>query len=191
MTQILGRFGRLIKTLNEEKNKIAASITQGENKYQEVLPSSSVTSEKYNEMRSILEWLAICLSEGHIEPSQLKVGRLLGWPLRPFLKNSLYIDFECLCIHQGLSDKNIANRKLFYSVTDKIFIPDGGQYIFPTLEECVLKFKQQFDELVSSQKVMALPTTGSGLTFENGVPFPPFLTNLTPQDRPTNINFAC
>ena len=147
MSQILGRFGRLRQTLSEEKNKIKAPDileTAPFKTNQEVVATPSETSEDFEQISSILTWLAICLSEGHIEASQPCVGRVVGWPLRPFLKNTLYVDFECWSFKKNLV--YIAQRKTFYSITDKIFISEGEKYHFPPIEECKKKFKPLVEE---------------------------------------------
>lgn len=149
MPQILGRFGRLRQTLSEEKNKIKAPAYQEAVVFktnQEVVATPSETSEDFEQMSSIFAWLAICLSEGHIEASQPCVGRVIGWPFRSFFKNTLYTDFECWNLKQNLSWKEIANRKTFYSITDRIFISEGDKYHFPPLEECKNKFKPLMEE---------------------------------------------
>lgn len=149
MQQILGRFGRLRQTLSKEKNKIKAQASQGNVTFisnQEVVATPSETSEDFEKMSSILVWLEICLSEGHIEASQPCMGRVVGWPLRPFFKNTLYTDFECWGLKKSLSYKEIAKRKAFYSITDKLFISEGDKYHFPPLEECRKKFKPLVEE---------------------------------------------
>lgn len=148
-SQILGRFGRLRRTLSEAKNIIQTPTPQetvGFKTNQEVIATPSETSEDFEQISSILAWLAICLSEGHIEPSQPCVGRIVGWPQRLIFKNSLYVDFECWGLKKSLSYKEIANRKTFYSITDSIFISDGDKYHFPPLEECKKKFKPLMEE---------------------------------------------
>lgn len=147
--QTLGRFGRLRQTLSEEKNKINAPTSQETLAFksnQEVVATPSETSEDFDKISTILTWLSISLTEGHIEPSQPCVGRIVGWPLRPFSKNTLYTDFECWGLKKHLSYKEIANRKTFYSITDRIFISDGDKYHFPPLEECNKKFKLLIEE---------------------------------------------
>lgn len=64
----------------------------------------------------VIEWLSICLDEGHIQPSQSSVGKLEGWPIRPYFKNSLYIDFECWCLKANVPTYLISSRELFYQV---------------------------------------------------------------------------
>lgn len=143
ISQTLGRFGRLRKTLSEEKNKIKTPTSQEalvfKNNEEEVAASSG-TSEDFEQISQAIEWLTICLSEGHIEPSQPCVGRIIGWPLRPFFKNSLYVDFEVWCFKKNFSKKDIVRREAFYQLVDKLFIPDGDKYRFPSLEECRKKF---------------------------------------------------
>lgn len=151
ISQTLGRFGRLRKTLSEEKSKIITQVTQEEitlKDNQKVVNNPSGTSEDFNQMTLVFAWLSICLSEGHIEPSQPSVGRIIGWPLRPFFKNSLYVDFECWRSKQNLTGREIDMhmRKLFYSLTDKIFVDEGDKYHFPPLEACRKEFKVLSEE---------------------------------------------
>jgi len=144
MPQTLGRFGRLRQTLSEEKNKINAPASQETLAFksnQEVVATPSETSEDFDKISTILTWLSISLTEGHIEPSQPCVGRIVGWPQRPIFKNSLYVDFECWGVKKDLSSNAIAKRKLFYSLTDRIFISEEDKYCLPSLEECRRKFK--------------------------------------------------
>lgn len=62
----------------------------------------------------IREWISICLDEGHIQPSQPHVGKLEGWPIRPYFKSSLYTDFECWCLKANISTYLILLRN--YSI---------------------------------------------------------------------------
>lgn len=148
MAQMLGRFGRLRKTLSEEKNKIKTPISQETLAFknnEEEAAAPSATSEDFEQMTLVFAWLSICLSEGHIEPSQPSVGRIIGWPVRPFFKSSLYVDFECWC-SKNRTRRVMDMRKLFYSLTDKIFICDGDKYHFPSLEKCRNEFKPLAEE---------------------------------------------
>ncbi len=142
MPQVLGRFGRLRQSLINEKNKkdcqpsILVKSSQRE--------TSVYSSEK---LSLVYEWLMICLTEGHIEPSQPKVGRICGWPQRPFFCESLYIDFECWCIKRDILPREIAGGNLFYSVTDRMFQREGDKYHFPLLEECRKKYKSLAEDI--------------------------------------------
>lgn len=150
MPQVLGRFGRLSQTLSEEKNKIETQASQMRitlKNNQEAVTPPSETSENFEKMNSVLAWLAICLLEGHIEPFQPQVGRYVGWPLRSFPRNSLYVDFECWNRKNSLPKNEIANREIFYSLADKIFEREGESYSFPFLEECKKKFKPLAKEM--------------------------------------------
>lgn len=69
----------------------------------------------------ILDWISVCLKEGHIQPSQPSVGRLEGWPMRPYFKNSLYVDFECWCLKAKIPTYLIPSKELFCQGTDAIF----------------------------------------------------------------------
>lgn len=141
--QTLGRFGRLRKTLSEEKNTIntpTSNETLVFKSNEDEVAASSGTSEDFEQISQVVEWLVICLSEGHIEPSQQCVGMIVGWPLRPFFKNSLWIDFEVWCFKKNFSKRDMIRRESFYHLLDKIFISDGDKYLFPSLEECRKKF---------------------------------------------------
>jgi hypothetical protein len=100
----------------------------------------------------VISWLSICLGEGHMQPSQPSVGRLEGWPIRPYFKNSLYVDLECWCSKARIPPYLIPSRELFYQGTDAIFESiSTDKYKFPDLEICRKKFSQllkegQYDE---------------------------------------------
>lgn len=137
----LGRFGRPKSTLvysESEKNSQEKMLSLNQ---QEGGIYPSETSVDSDQITLVLDWLLVCLMEGHIEPSQPQVGRLCGWPGRPFFCESLYIDFECWCIKKDLLPRERASGKVFYSIVDKIFTRRGEKYDFPPLEECRLKFK--------------------------------------------------
>jgi len=71
--------------------------------------NTSVGSEKLSLINSkvILEWLQIVVVEGHIEPSQPSIGRIVGWPKRTFSCNALFIDFTLWCRIQGIPNWKI------------------------------------------------------------------------------------
>lgn len=100
----------------------------------------------------VLNWIDICLKEGHMQPSQASVGRLEGWPIRSYFKNSLYVDFDCWCLKAGIPRYLIPSRELFYQGTNAIFDAfDDNRYQFPDLMICREKFSQlckecQYDE---------------------------------------------
>lgn len=85
-----------------------------------------------------------------MQPSQPKVGRLEGWPLRPYLKNSLYVDFWCWCRNKGMQLYLIPPEASFYQTTDLIFDALGDEkYQFPVIEICreiFLKLKEGIDD---------------------------------------------
>lgn len=137
----LGRFGRPKPTLvySEREKKNQKKMIFPFHQAGRVNPSE--TSGDTDKVLLVIDWLLICLMEGHIEPSQPQVGRLCGWPQRPFFCESLYIDFECWCIKKDLLPKERASGKIFYSIVDEIFTRCGTKYSFPPLEECRLKFK--------------------------------------------------
>ena len=97
----------------------------------------------------VIDWFTISLNEGHIQPSQPDVGRLEGWPMRPYFKNSLYVDFECWCLKSGIQTYLIPSKELFYQATDTIFesIADN-KYQFPDLTIC----RQRFSKLLKEVK---------------------------------------
>jgi hypothetical protein len=90
-----------------------------------------------------IDWLSICLGEGHILPSQPSVGRLEGWPIRSYFKNFLYVDFECWCLKARIPTYLIPCKELFYQGTDLIFESiSGGKYHFLDLNICREKFSK-------------------------------------------------
>ncbi len=100
----------------------------------------------------VIEWLSICLSEGHIQPSQSHVGNLEGWPRRLFFKQSLYIDFECWCFNSSIPTYLIPSKQLFYQVTDVIFESlSDDKYQFPHLSICREKFSKLLKEIKYDQ----------------------------------------
>lgn len=137
----LGRFGRPKLTLvySESKKNSQEKILSLNQQVESIYPSE--TSEDTDKISLVLDWLLICLMEGHIEPSQPQVGRLCGWPQRPFFCESLYIDFECWCIKKDLLPRERASGRVFYSIVDQIFTRCGSKYSFPSLEDCRLNFK--------------------------------------------------
>jgi hypothetical protein len=86
-------------------------------------------------------WLKIALEEGHIQPSQATVGKLEGWPIRPYFKESLYNDFACWCMKEQIPTYLIPSQELFYQGADAIFdnLPHK-KYGFPDLEICRQRF---------------------------------------------------
>lgn len=88
------------------------------------------------------QWLEICLQEGHIQPSQPKVGKLEGWPIRAYFKNSLFIDFWCWCVSKGVSSFLIPSEMAFYQGTDAIFDVIEKKYQFPALNICRERFSK-------------------------------------------------
>lgn len=125
--QTLGRFGRLKQTLLTGEKK----QTHIENK--DISPCvnpQDIPSEPSENNSYVLEWLKICLIEGHIEPSQPSVGRLCGWPVRPFAVTSLYNDFTCWRIRNGASFQEVSDSTKFYSLVDRILPREGQKYFF-------------------------------------------------------------
>lgn len=95
----------------------------------------------------VLEWLSICLDEGHIQPSQSCVGKLEGWLIRSYCKNSLYVDFGCWCLKANVPAYLNSSRELFYQVANLIFesISDD-KYQFPSLLICREQFSKVLKE---------------------------------------------
>jgi hypothetical protein len=80
-----------------------------------------------------------------MQPSQPSVGRLEGWPMRPYFKNSLYVDFECWCLKAKIPTYLIPSQNLFYQGTDTIFESIAcDKYQFPGLAICQEKFSESF-----------------------------------------------
>lgn len=117
-------------------------------------PAISTSSEPVNPRlpRLVIDWIAISLSEGHMQPSQPSVGRLEGWPIRSYFKNSLYVDFECWCLKTNIPTYLIPSKELFYLGTDAIFeIVAGDKYQFPDLMICREKFSKLIKEIKNDQ----------------------------------------
>ncbi len=85
-------------------------------------------------------WITQALEECHIEPSQACVGRIVGWPVRSFAKNSLLVDFNCCCMQKGLPQNNKRDQD-FLNVLDQILEPQGNRYEFPPLSECRQRYQ--------------------------------------------------
>jgi hypothetical protein len=92
------------------------------------------------QLSSVFDWLQIVLDEGHIEPSQPCIGRLLGWPTRSFSTRSLWIDFDLFCRKKEIPPAHIADSLLFFSLLSEIFNRIDERYEFPPLLICREKF---------------------------------------------------
>ena len=100
----------------------------------------------------VIDWFSISLNEGYIQPSQPGVGRLEGWPMRPYFKNSLYVDFECWCLKSGIHTYLIPSKELFYQATDTIFeLTADNKYQFPDLTICLQIFLKLLKEVKFDQ----------------------------------------
>lgn len=106
--------------------------------------------EQKGQLENIFDWLKIAIEEGHIEPSQPCVGKILGWPQFGCYKRSLWSDFILWCKKQGLQQIQIADSPLFYSVLDKIFERKGDHYDFPPIALCQNKYSELRREYESS-----------------------------------------
>lgn len=95
----------------------------------------------------VTEWIQIVADEGHIEPSQPSVGRILGWPVRSCSIQLLYVDFFVWCWRKGLRDWDIPEKTLHFTLLDSVFVRIGDQYEFPPLDTCRKKF-QDLKELL-------------------------------------------
>ena len=114
------------------------------------IPSSPIISKEPAKLQLpqlVIDWISICLSEGHIQPSQSIVGRLEGWPTRSYFKNSLYVDFECWCLRARIPSYLIPSKELFYQGADAIFESIArDKYQFPDLMICQKKFRKLLKE---------------------------------------------
>jgi hypothetical protein len=96
--------------------------------------------EQKGQLMEIFEWLHIALNEGHIEPSQPCVGRILGWPQSSRHQRTLWSDFTLWCRKRELKQTQIADSHLFFSIVDRIFERVNDRYAFPSLDVCQLKY---------------------------------------------------
>jgi hypothetical protein len=148
VVQTLGRFGRLRQTLldNEMNKDMQPLLSIANHSHNKSKKHPSEASESNIKIQLAFEWLNCCLTEEHIEPSQPKIGKICGWPLRPFLRESLYADFKCWCIQRGVSLHEMPTSCQFYFLTDRIFQLEGEKYLFPPVEECKIKYQQLINE---------------------------------------------
>ena len=102
---------------------------------------NAVKTPKIN-YKPALEWITIALEEGHIEPSQPCVGRVVGWPKRRLKIKSLLIEFTFWCRKQR-TDIDVFDQKALLELLDIILIRICEEYEFPPLESC----RQKFNEL--------------------------------------------
>lgn len=91
--------------------------------------------------KRVVKWITICIKEGHIEPSQPIVGRMVGWPVRPFSFSSLWTDYLCWNWKNGEMPDQFQEHKLLYELSCYLFDINEQEVVrFPSLEECRLKF---------------------------------------------------
>jgi hypothetical protein len=83
-----------------------------------------------------LQWLAIAIDEGHMEPSQPLIGRLTGWPKRMVALRSLWVDFTCWCSKMKIPKSEFPEQWMFYALLDQLFVRKNDKYEIPTLEKC-------------------------------------------------------
>lgn len=88
----------------------------------------------------VIEWLQIVIDEGHIEPSQPFIGRIVGWPVRSLFIDSLYVDFVVWCRKREKRDWNIPEPSLFFALLNHVLIRVKEKYEFPPLNICRNKF---------------------------------------------------
>ncbi len=128
-----GCLGHFVTLVTDMKNQAVTPVS--------IKPSrvSRMSREKNDGLDKIqrlaIEWLEIVLKEGHIEPSQPCVGRVIGWPSRRFRIQSLVIDFTCWC-RRHKNESGFQDTEAFIRLLDLIFIRNGEAYDFPPLEEC-------------------------------------------------------
>lgn len=96
--------------------------------------------EQKGQLVEIFEWLHIVLDEGHIEPSQPCIGRILGWPQSSRHQRTLWSDFTLWCRKRELKQIQIADSHLFFSIVDRIFERMNDRYAFPSLDVCQSKY---------------------------------------------------
>lgn len=96
--------------------------------------------EQKGQLVEIFDWLHIAIDEGHIEPSQPCVGRILGWPQSSRHQRTLWSDFTLWCRKRELKQTQIADSHLFFSTLDRIFERVNDRYVFPSLDECQSKY---------------------------------------------------
>ena len=101
---------------------------------------SSRTCSDIEGRESILSWLEVVVTEGHIEPSQASVGKIVGWPRRPILKRSLWADFMAWGKREELRDFQFPTVGEFYFTLDQVLDPLGSSYSFPCLATCQLRY---------------------------------------------------
>ncbi len=89
---------------------------------------------------NVLRWLSICIAEGHMEPAQPSVGRIIGWPTRKFCWKSLYSGFSTWCRGEGLNMWEIPKADVFTLALDRVFLRESEMYSFPSLEVCKVNF---------------------------------------------------
>lgn len=89
-----------------------------------------------NKLALAMDWIQIAIEEGHIEPSQPSVGRLVGWPIRSFSVESLYVDLIVWCRQKDIREWDVPERSLFFALLDEILTRSGNRYEFPMLSTC-------------------------------------------------------
>ena len=86
--------------------------------------------------KASFQWLAQVMEEGHLEPSQPLVGKIVGWPQRMISRRSIWIDFCSWCYKQKILSIDRPEEQAFYELLDRIFIPHQDKYEIPPLKDC-------------------------------------------------------
>ncbi len=82
---------------------------------------------------AIWEWLSIVAKEGHIEPSQPCVGRVIGWPSRPISVRSLWVEFVCWCRRNNVTLEQRPLEADFHQILVGLFARQEDHYEIPDL----------------------------------------------------------
>lgn len=110
--------------------------------------------EQTGQLMKIFEWLEITLDEGHIEPSQPCVGRILGWPQFSCHQGTLWSDFIRWCRKKELTQIQIADSHLFFSILDRVLERISDRYEFPSLDVCQSKYlelRREYESFTASE----------------------------------------
>lgn len=106
---------------------------------------------KFVDCELVYQWFVIALEEGHIEPSQPQVGRIVGWPIREFNFSSLWNDYLCWNIKNGFTPDQFREKKQFHALCRYFFeVNVHDRITFPPLNHCRNKFNQGRKMNVSS-----------------------------------------
>lgn len=110
---------------------------------EERLPEITISTKSEIFHPIILEWLQHALQEGHLEPSQPKLGCLLGWPNgHKILVESLCNEVECWAMKENYQDWEMPSQKEICLLADKVFSRDGWHYTILPLETCQHRYRE-------------------------------------------------